>query len=50
MNCRGPATHIHLSSVSASYCIPQCVRLIAGVLCSLYDIFNRIPAPLSKSN
>ena len=28
-----------LGSVSASYCIPQCVRLIAGV-CTHYVVYN----------
>ena len=30
---------LNVSSVSASYCIPQCVRLIAGV-CTHYVVYN----------
>ena len=30
---------VYVVSVSASYCIPQCVRLIAGV-CTHYVVYN----------
>ena len=34
-----PPHYKDLLSVSASYCIPQCVRLIAGV-CTHYVVYN----------
>ena len=37
-NSLSPTSRISLS-VSASYCIPQCVRLIAGV-CTHYVVYN----------